>query len=88
MKRGGTRCEHTLSEDSNRPTKITCLTVYPLGVFEHSNDKTKLAKQAVFLRAIQGDMRLGQTPDRINIVHGLDHGICIRVQNVRLQPAV
>ena len=76
--------KHTLSEDSGSSAKVACLTIYPLGVFEHSNDETKLAKQAVFPRAIQGDMRLGQTPDRINVVYDLDHGICIRVQNVRL----
>jgi hypothetical protein len=73
-----------MSEHSNSFAKVACLTVYPLGILEHSSDKTKLAKQTVLLRAVQGDMRFGQTPDRIDVVHCLNHGICVRVQNVRL----
>jgi hypothetical protein len=68
-----------MSEDSDGFTEVACLTVYPLGIFEHSDDKAKLAKQAMLSRAIQGDVGLGQTPDRINIVHRLDHRICVRV---------
>jgi hypothetical protein len=80
--------QRAMSEDSDSFTEVACLTVYPLGIFEHSDDKAKLAKQAMLSRAIQSDVGLGQTPDRINIVHRLDHRICVRVQDVRLQSTV
>lgn len=68
-----------MSENPNRFTEVTCLTVYSLGIFEHSNDKAELAKQAMLPRAIQSDVGLGQTPNRVNEVHRLNHGIRVRV---------
>lgn len=45
-----------MGEDSNGFTEVTCLTVYALGVFEHSNDETEFAKQTMFPGAIQSDV--------------------------------
>ena len=69
--------ERTLSENSNGFTEVTRLTIDPLGILKHAGDETELAKQAMFPRAIQRDMRLGQTPNRIDVVHRLDHGVRI-----------
>jgi hypothetical protein len=78
----------TLGEHSDCFTEIARLAVYPLGVFEHSSDKPEFAEQAMLPGAIQSDVRLGQMANGIDVVHRLDHGIRVRVQDVRLQPAV
>lgn len=77
----------TLCENSDGLAEVTCLTISSSSIFQHARNKAEFAKQAVLAWTICGDMRFCESPNGQSIVHDLDNGVCVRVEDVGLKSA-
>jgi hypothetical protein len=80
--------EHTLRGGAESSRKVARLTVDPLGILQHPEQESRFAQQTVLLFAIHTNVTLGDVSYRRRVMQGLEQGVGVRVENVRLETAV
>lgn len=76
---------NTLWDSTESPQKVSGLTVLPIRVLQHAEQKSKFTGQTIFAWASLRDMRLGERPEKRSEEQDLKERVAVRVGDMCLQ---